>query len=73
MPLGELREILDDARGICPEVVGTVFVNKDAGLVVFILGIPTNVPALLDDGAPDPKLTRKPLGKNRSGKAGTDD
>jgi hypothetical protein len=46
---------------------------KDPGLVVFILGIPTNVSTLLNDRAPDPKLTRKTLGKNQSGKAGTDD
>ena len=58
MPLGELREILDDARGICPEVVRTIFMNENPGLVVLVLGIATNVAALLNDCTLGPKLTR---------------
>ena len=61
MPLCEPREILDDARGIRPEVVRAVFMNEHSSLIVFILGIAPDVITLLDDSAFRSKLAGKPL------------
>jgi hypothetical protein len=47
--------------------------NKDPGLVVLVLGIPTDMPALLNDRTPGAQLARKTLGKDKTGKAGADD
>ena len=56
MPLGELREIHDDARGIGPEIVWAVFVNKNPSRIVFILGIAPDMAPLLNDRALCSKL-----------------
>jgi hypothetical protein len=61
MPLGEPREILDDARGIRPEVMRAVFVNENPSLIVFILGIAADVSTLLNDRAAGPILIGKSL------------
>ena len=73
MPLGELGEILDDVGGIRAEVVGAVLVNQDAGRVILVLGIATDMTALLNDGTAGAELAGEPLGKGEPGEAGADD
>jgi hypothetical protein len=51
----------------------SVSVNKDPGLVVFVVGVAAEVIALLDDKARLPLLRGETLGDGQSGKSGTDD
>ena len=73
MPLGELAQVIDDARGIGAEVVRSVSVNEDAGLVVFVVGITAEVVALFDDETGLPLLRGETLGDGQAGKSGADD
>ena len=73
MPLGELREVLDNARRISAEVMRPVLMNEYSRLIILILGIAADMPPLLDDGAAGADLSREPLGKGEAGEAGTDD
>ena len=73
MPLGELTQVIDNARGVGAEVVRSVSVNKDASLVIFVVGIAPEMVALLNDKARLPLLRGETLGDGQSGKSGTDD
>jgi hypothetical protein len=48
-------------------------VNKDAGLVVFVVGIAPKMVALLDNKTRLPLLRGETLGDGQSGKSGADD
>ena len=73
MPLGELGKILDDAGSIRAEIVWAILVDKDARPVVLVLGIASNMIALLDYGAAGSELSGEPLSHDESGEASADD
>ncbi len=53
--------------------MGDVLVNQDAGRVILVLGIATDMSPLLNDGAAGTQLAGKPLSKGEAGEAGADD
>jgi len=50
-PCREAREILEHVRLIGAEIVGTVFVNEHAVVVVFVVSVAAEVTAALDHKA----------------------
>jgi hypothetical protein len=48
MPLGKLREILDDTLGIRVEDVGAILMDQHAGVVVPIICVATDVTPPVD-------------------------
>ena len=73
VPVGEPREILDDARGVRPEIMGTVLVDEHPGLIVLVLGIASEMPPLFHDGASRASLIGEALGKDKAGKTRAND
>ncbi len=71
MPLGKLTEIINDARGVGAEVVGSVGVDKDAGLVVFVVGVAAKMVALLDNETRLPLLRGETLCNCKARKSGS--
>jgi len=69
MPIGELAEVIHDAGGIGPKVVGAVFVDEDAAVVIVIVGIAANVVAAVNDKAGLATLGGETLGENGPSKA----
>ena len=72
-PVGELREIRHDFRGVRPKVVRAVGMNEDAMIVVSIGGVAADLRPLLDDEATLAALRREPLGHRQACEPGTDD
>ncbi len=72
-PLGELREVIDDALGVGVEDVRAVAVDQHAGLVVVVVGIAGDMRAPVDHQHALVQPRGKALGKHAAGKAGADD
>ena len=72
-PLGELREVVDDALGVGVEDVRAVAVNQHAGFVVVIVGVAGDMRAPVDHQHALVQAPGQPLGEHAAGETGADD
>ena len=73
VPFCELAQVIDDALRVGAEVMRTVIVQENAGLVIMIVGIAADVFPSFNNEAVFSELTGETFGKNGTGKARADD
>ena len=73
MPVGELRQVVADARGIGAEIMRPVGVDQHAVVVVAVIGVAADVRAFLDDKAALAMLGAEAFRGGETGKTGSDD
>ena len=72
-PGSELGKVVADARGIGAKVVGAVGVYEDAGIVILVEGVATEVGAAINYDGAGPKLCGGAFGKSEAGETGAND
>jgi hypothetical protein len=70
-PLGELRQVLEDVGRVRVEDVRAVRVDQDPRVVVAVVGVATDVRALVDDENALVALAGQPLGEHAAGETRT--
>ncbi len=72
-PFCELAEVVDDALRVGAKVVRPIVVDLNTSIVVMIIGVASDVSALIDNEARLAELARDALGQDRAGEPGAHD